>query len=94
MEKIAGLPWYKEEDFEALLIIFEDSDKLHRTHDKWLAAADRTRKALEAEGTRVIIVYIDPIEFPKWCVAKGHKLDAKARNAFAAAEAYRIISTH
>lgn len=52
--QVVGIAWYKKEHFQELRRIFEDGDKLHRTHHEWLAAAEKLRKRLEAQGTRVV----------------------------------------
>ena len=90
--KVAGMAWYKPENFARLLSIFEDSHKLHRTHKEWLLAAETGRKNLESQGFRVVCVDIDPDQFPKWCKANGMKLNAEARNKFASLMAYKIVT--
>ena len=80
---IMGIAWYKEEDYERLLEIFEDSHKLPPTFDKWLQSAEKGFSNFRARGYRVIKVYIDPDTFPVWCRSTGHKIDAKARIDFA-----------
>jgi len=87
-----GMSWYKPENFARLRAMFEDGHKLHRTYDEWLTAAETNKKMLEANGTRVFCVDIDPDEFPKWCTAQGLKLDANARNTYASSVAYQMIT--
>lgn len=92
-----GMAWYKRKHYTRLLEIFEDSDKLHRTYDEWLVAAEQGCKGLEAKGVRVIRVDIDPDEFPSWCASKGLNLNANARIEYSnwrAVLAIRESSSH
>lgn len=87
-----GMVWFKRENYVRLRAMFEDGHKLHRTYDEWLAAAEAGRKAFEAKGGRVVCVDLDPHDFPKWCKAKGLKLDANGRSAYASFIAYKTIT--
>lgn len=90
--KIAGMAWYKPENFARLRAMFEDGDKLHRSYPEWLAAAETGSKQLEKSGVRVVHVDIDPDHFPEWCKAQGQKLDAAARQVYASAVAYKVAT--
>lgn len=79
-----GLPWYRGIDWDRLLSIFADKEALHDTFADWLADAQDTEAKLRKQGHRIIRVYIDPIEFPKWCDERGLAMDGKARSRFAA----------
>jgi hypothetical protein len=85
------MAWYRPEDFDRLLGMFEDREKLHGTYHEWLAAAEAGRQRLEADGVRVVCVNIDPDDFAKWCVTNGMKLNAEARNKFASFMAYQVV---
>ena len=87
-----GMVWFKRENFERLIALFKDGHKLHRTYDEWFNAAEVGRKAFEAKGGRVVCVDIDPHDFPVWCKAKGHDLDANGRQAYAAFIAYKTLT--
>lgn len=89
--QIVGMAWFKRENYERLLSIFEDSDKLHGTYDEWLAAAENGRKFLEAKGWRVVCVDTDPDDFSKWCIAHGKNFDADARQSFANEMAFQLV---
>jgi hypothetical protein len=78
-----GFPWYRREDWNALLAIFVDAAKLP-TYDKWLRRAEQAEKEFKRQGTIAERVYLDPTEFAGWCVARGLKIDAAARMNFAA----------
>ena len=90
--KVAGMVWYKPENFSRLIAMFEDGKKLHGSYKEWLRDAERGRKKLEADGVRVVCVDIDPNQFPEWCRANGMKLNAEARNKFASLMAYKVVT--
>lgn len=87
-----GMPWYTRDNWPRLMAMFEDRHKLHRTYDEWLRAAEAGCKAQEVKGVRVVRANIDPDDFAQWCKAKGLKLDANGRMAFANEAAYRAIT--
>ena len=89
--QIVGMAWFKPENFVRLRAMFEDGDKLHRTYDEWLRAAETGRKAQEVKGLRVVCVDIDPNDFPKWCKAKGMNLNANARMQYASLIAHKTL---
>lgn len=90
--QIAGMAWFKPENFVKLRAMFEDGNKLHRTYPEWLKAALTGQKQLESRGIRVIRVDIDPDDFPKWCKSKGLNLNANARTQYASFVAYQIAT--
>jgi hypothetical protein len=77
--RAVGMVWYRREDYAEILRIMDDADKLPPTWEKWHYAADRGLREVEGKGHIVIRAYIDPVEFSTWCVARGLKLDAEAR---------------
>jgi hypothetical protein len=78
-----GIPWYRREDWNALLALFVDREKLPATYDRWLRRAGRTEKEFKRQGTIADRVYLDPAEFAGWCVARGLNIEAAARMSFA-----------
>ena len=58
-----GIPWYRPEDWNALLAIFVDRENFPTTYDKWLRRAGRAEKEFERNGTLAERVYLDPAEF-------------------------------
>jgi hypothetical protein len=83
--RAVGIPWYRREDWDALLALFVDAERLlPATYNKWLRRAEQAEKEFKRQGTIAERVYIDPIEFSLWCVDRGTDLDAAARMNFAA----------
>jgi len=81
--KIAGMVWYRSEEYEAILSIMEDAFKLPRDYPIWRMQAEANEKKAHRLGFSTIRAFIDPATFPAWCLARGYKIDAEARNIFA-----------
>jgi len=87
-----GMEWFEEDDYPALLEIFEDRDKMHRTWAAWLKSTDEMEQRLSARGQLVERVYINPKTFPAWCAKAGVGVNREGRHKFIAAtmaEKYR-----
>ena len=78
-----GIPWYRREDWDALVVLFSDLAKLPATYNKWLRRAEQAERELKRQGTITERVYLDPVEFAGWCAGRGRKIDAAARMNFA-----------
>ncbi len=79
-----GVYWIKEEDYPALLTIFDDGHKLPRTWKEWLKMAEEMEHGLKAYGHAVMRVHIDPNTFPEWCAAHGTSPGREGRKRFVA----------
>ena len=88
--KLAGMNWFLREDYDQLMTLFKDRDKLHGTYDEWLAAAETGVRNFERQGLKAIKVVITPDEIQKYCAAKGVDIDAKARTSFANEKLYAM----
>jgi hypothetical protein len=80
-----GAYWIKEEDYPALLKIFDDGVKMPRTWKEWLKIAEEMERGLKAYGHVVMRVHIDPKTFPDWCDAHGTSPGREGRKKFVAA---------
>lgn len=87
-----GIAWYRREDYDRVRAISDDAHTFPDTFDDWEKRAEEGRKEMLKHGYVVIKAYIDPDTFPAWCRAHGHKVDSKARMAFASAESHRVTS--
>ncbi len=76
---VQAMVWYREEDWEALMAMFDDAEMLPRTYKAWLERAHEMQEKVQAEGDAVIKVYIDPETFPKWCEEKALPMNCEAR---------------
>ena len=80
-----GAYWVKEEDYSALLKLFDDGNKMPRTWKEWLKIAEEMERGLKAYGHVVMRVHIDPNTFPDWCTAHGTSMGREGRKRFVAA---------
>ncbi len=85
---LLGIAWYLEQDYPAILRLMADADKLPATFSRWQQIAEQTERRCRTEGRVVIRAVIDPATFPEWCARHDLQVDARARNAFAAEQAY------
>jgi hypothetical protein len=79
-----GIPWYRRDDYAAILDIMEDRELLPRTFDAWQKGAEEAVRDLVPPGVPWYRAHIDPKNFRAWCMLRGLKFDARARGEFAA----------
>lgn len=92
--QVVGIPWYEEQHYARLRQLFKDGANLPETFAGWLKSAEKAVDEIKRKGgITVLKVNIDPDEFPAWCGAHGHDVDARARLAFANRKAYEFAST-
>jgi hypothetical protein len=82
---IVGAYWINEEDYPALLKLFDDGHIMPRTWKEWLKIAEEMERGLKAYGHVVMRVNIDPNIFPAWCAAHGTSPSREGRKKFLAA---------
>ncbi len=82
--RAAGVAWVREEDYPAFLTIMEDANGLPKTWEKFVHFCEEAERSYRADGLIVERTYIDPETFPGWCASHGHRINSKARMAFAA----------
>jgi hypothetical protein len=80
-----GAFWIKEEDYPALLQLFDDGDNMPSGWKEWLKMAEEMEQGLKAYGHAVLRVYIDPTTFPDWCAAHATSPGSTGRRKFVAA---------
>lgn len=80
---LRAMVWYKEEDYDNLLNIFDDAELLPKTFEQWQQRAEEKKAEVEAAGDQVIKVFIDPETFPEWCNKKNMPMDANSRSQLA-----------
>ena len=80
--------WINEEDYPALLRIFDDGSKLPNTWREWLKIAEEMERGLTSYGHVVLRVRIDPDKFIDWCTNKGAKWSSEGRKKLIAAAVY------
>ena len=83
-----GVYWIEEEDYPALLRIFDDGSKMPKTWREWLKMAEEMERGLISYGHVVLRVRIDPDTFSDWCAAHDAKTNREGRKKFIAAAVY------
>lgn len=81
--KVAGIVWYKLQDYEAALAVMQDAKLLPPTYSEWRMKAEQAEKKMRRDGWATTRVYLDPAEFTDWCAGRRLNIDAKARQIFA-----------
>jgi hypothetical protein len=83
--EITGIAWYRQQDYQRLLEMFEDGHRLPATYEEWLQKADSLFKGMKNRGVAVQRVYLYPDDFAAWCRSRGLNINASARMKYAAA---------
>lgn len=91
-ESATGISWYHRHDYAALLSVFSDGNTFPPSYDDWLQRAEDLERQVRRTGSRVVRVYVDPVEFPKWCRSTGNKVDSSGRVAFGSAITAETLS--
>ena len=86
---IVGVPWCRQEDYDAFYAMFEDRHNLPREWVEFVKIAEMSESLYKKNGEIVERVYVDPKKFHRWCAENGYRVDRDARLAFAIAEAIR-----
>lgn len=81
--KYLAMAWFRREDWDRLLAIFDDPQVMPATYDQWLEKAEAGFRYHKSRGAVVEKIYIDPQTFPDWCQRRGLRVDADARVTFA-----------
>jgi hypothetical protein len=81
--RAVGIPWYRQEDWPALIAMFEDG-AVFDSFDQWEERAKEVERKFQRAGHIVERVVIDPDAFPEWCRRNGVGADRESRADFAA----------
>jgi hypothetical protein len=83
---IAGIAWFRSDQWELLRSLAADAEKLETTHAEWEAAAGKAIRDLARRGVSVRKVNVDVNELHAWCITQARPLDGSARAAYAMAQ--------
>jgi hypothetical protein len=81
---VAGLAWYRPEQWHRLLEVSEDSDNMESEFEEWRKSAEKAIVNFTAAGVQVRKVDIDVEELVEWCRDNGLPVNIKARSHYAA----------
>jgi hypothetical protein len=77
-----GMPWFQAEHYDRLRKMFTDEHVLPRDYETWLKRSTELFEHRVQNGYSVERVYIDPIQFPKWCEERMVDMNTRSRIEF------------
>jgi len=82
VETVAGVCWYRQDQYERLLACADDRDKLEDTWAEWQITAERAIRRYRSMGLDLRKVEIDLDDLLAYCRAEGCPNDDAARAAY------------
>jgi hypothetical protein len=79
-----GVAWYEPDQWQQLLAVSVDRDKLEDTYDEWVQDAERVIKELRRHGLHVVKVRVKIDELVAWCQSQNISVNGEARSQYAA----------
>ena len=79
-----GIAWYQPDQWQRLLTVSVDKDKLEETYNEWIKEAERVIKELRRQGLYIIKVDVNIEELVAWCRKKKIPVNGEARSMYAA----------
>lgn len=80
---LRAMVWYRREEWDRLMEIFTDRDRLPPNYDDWLDRAEKALEQVKADGDMAVTVIIDTEKFPLWCEKRKLPPDAESRSRYA-----------
>jgi len=84
-EVVAGIAWFRANQWQLLRSLATDAEDLEETHEEWVKIAEKTIEDLARQDVLAQKVDVDVNELQAWCSAQNRPLDSSARAAYAAA---------
>ena len=79
-----AVAWYQPDQWQKLLAVSVDKDKLEETYEDWRQEAERVIKELRRQGLHILKVDVNIEELVAWCQKKKIRVNGEARSQFAA----------
>jgi hypothetical protein len=79
---VLGVAWYRREQWNRLLEISSDRDRLEDTYEEWKSTAEKHFDELARPGFAIRRVDIDVEELLSWCGSQDRPVDGEARAQF------------
>jgi hypothetical protein len=89
-EVVAGIAWFRANQWQLLRSLATDADDLEETHEEWVKIAEKTIEDLARQRVHTQKVDVDVNELQAWCSAQKRPLDSSARAAYAAAHLRKL----
>ena len=83
-EIVAGIAWFRADQWPLLRSLATDAEDLEETHEEWVKIAEKTIEDLTRHGVLARKVDVDVNELQAWCSANNRPLNSSARAAYAA----------
>ena len=81
---VTAVAWYQADQWQQLLDVSSDRDKLEDRYEEWLASATKMVAELKGMGVDVDLMDVDIDELVRWRKVKGKKVDGPARSHYVA----------
>jgi hypothetical protein len=79
-----GVAWYEPDQWQQLLAVSVDRDKLEETYAEWVQDAEKVIKELRRQGVQVVKVRVKIDELVAWCQRQNISVNGEARSQYAA----------
>ena len=66
-----GVAWYQPDQWQKLLAVSVDHDKLEDTYEEWRQEAERVIQELRRQGLNIVKVDVHVDELVAWCRKKN-----------------------
>ncbi|HZS08601.1 MAG TPA: hypothetical protein VFD58_27455 [Blastocatellia bacterium] len=77
-----GIAWYQAEQYERMMLVREDGDRLPATFDLWLKGAQRAVEEYFRVGVNAYKIEVDVDELLIWCGAMGLTVNERSTGSF------------
>jgi hypothetical protein len=77
-----NIAYYEKKDWDFLLSVISDREKMHDTWEDWFKDFIKLKAGLTAEGLEVRAVTIDINDLVNYCVQRKIKIDGAARSQY------------
>ncbi len=84
IDLVLGIAWYRREQWNRLLEISADREKMEDTYEEWEANAEKGLQMAARPGVVFRKVDIDVEELVEWCRSQRRPVDGAARAIFTA----------
>jgi len=81
---VTAAAWYRKAQWDRLLEVSTDRDKLEDTYEEWVETAEDAIRRLRRQGVTIVKVDVDVEELLAWCQAQSRPVDGEARAEYAA----------
>ena len=78
-----GLGCFKKEQYQDLLKISSDAEKMYPTWEDWLIAKEKTKRRLMSIDQICVDVEVDLFDLMDYCQREGLKINGESRAQFA-----------